>query len=166
MSFLTPVLMSQIGTVTSVVGSAVSAISGMQQASYQAAVAERNRQIMEQNARAEIEASQREQQDWGVSAKGQLGQLAAELAASGVRGGSAALRQTGAGLLARRDAERISEEGRTRANANYQAAADAAATAAQARSARRYALFSGLLNMADSYISGSTQTRLIKKMIK
>lgn len=166
MSFLTPILMSQISTVMSVVGSAVSAMSAMQQASYQAAVAQRNQQLMEQNARAEIENTQREQADWGVSAQGQLGQLAAELAASGVRGGSAAMRQSGAGLLARRDSERIGEEGRVRADANYQAAADQGAQAAQARRAGGFALFSGGLNMLSSYISGSTQTQRIRGLMQ
>jgi len=165
MSFLTPLLLSQISTGVAVAGTAISTIGGMQQASYQAAVAQRNQQIMEQNARAEIESSQREQAEWGVSAQGQLGQLAAELASTGTRGGTTALRQRGAGLLARRDAERIGEEGRVRADANYQGAADSASQARQAKRARGFSLLSGALGMADSYISGSTQTRRIQGLM-
>lgn len=165
MSFIAPVLLSQLSTVAAVAGSAISTISGMQQASYQAAVAQRNQQIMEQNARAEIENTQREQADWGVSASGQLGQLAAELASTGVRGGTNVARQRGAGLLARRDASRIAEEGKVRADAAYQAAADSASQAQQAKRAGVFTLFKGGLSTLDSYISGSTQTRRIRGLI-
>src|SRR5690606_3917943 len=134
----------------------------MQASQYQAAVAERNRLIFEQNARAEVEQAQREQADWGVAARGQLGELAAELAASGAVGGSAGLRYTGAGALARRDSQRIAEEGKVRADGQYQAAADAQSQAAQARSAGKFALFSGATSALSTYISGATQTRRIK----
>lgn len=160
-----PITLMTIGTIAGVGGAAVSGLAAFQQAQYQAAVAERNRITMEQNAREAIVQSQREQADWGISAREQLGNLAAEIAASGVTGGSGNMRLQGAGLLARRDNQRINEEGVQQANNYYQAAADAEGAAAQARAAGRFSIFQTGASMLNSYIGGSLQTQRVKRLI-
>lgn len=162
MSFLPfPTIFAALSTA----GAVVSGLSQIQAAQYQAAVAERNRKLFEENARQELMQSQQEQADWGVSAREQLGNLASELAASGVSGGSASARMRSANLLARRDNARINEEGVNRANAQYQAAADAQGQANMARSSRNFALFSTGLSALDSYIGGATQVRRMKGLV-
>lgn len=161
-----PFTLAGLAKVVGAAGSVVSALGNMQAANYQAAVAERNRILFEENARAEIEQSQREQADWSESARGQLGALAAEAAAGGgTRAGSPLLQQKGAEGLARRDATRIREEGVVRADVQFQAAADAGAQAQMARSQSQFALFGGGLGALDSYIGGATRIRRMKGLI-
>ena len=150
-----------VSKIASTAGAVVSAISGMQAASYQQAVAARNAQIAEENRTRAIEQSQVEQQDWGESARMQFGALMADLAASGVgtHGGTSSLLRTGTRGLIERDAERIRQEGDTRARAFGQQAADSRADASQARSARTFSMFGGALNVASTYISAATRNR-------
>jgi hypothetical protein len=154
-----PITLMTIGQVVSSVSALASGFAGMQASNYQAAVAARNSQIAEENARRAIEQTQREQADWGESARGQLGALAAAGAASGVlqTGGSGALALRGAHRLTQRDSERIGQEGRLQADNFYQQAADFTSDARMARRRGRSELFGGALGAAGTYISHATQ---------
>jgi hypothetical protein len=153
--------LATLATAASVAGSVVSTISQMQAASYQQAVAQRNQQIADENRQRAIEQSQIEQRDWGESAREQFGALMADLAASGVGtdGGSAALLRSGTRRLIGRDAERIREEGDSRARAFGQQSADFASSAQQAGRARTFNLFGGAIDATSTYISAATRNR-------
>lgn len=154
-----PISLATIGQVVGVASSIFGTISNMQAASYQAAVAERNQRLAEENARKAVEASQTEAQDWGESARQQLGNMVAELSSSGARmgTGSSLLQRRGAESLSRRDASRIREAGNVRSDAASQQAADFSAEATQSRNRAGFALFSGGLGALDSFVSGATR---------
>jgi hypothetical protein len=153
-------------TVGTIAGTALSAVSAIQQgqaasaaAKYQQQVALRNQQIQEQNARQVMENTQVQQMDWGDEARLQLGQLVGELAASGValEGGSAGLLRRGARRLAQRDAQRIQIEGNTAARGLRQQGADFGAQANFAGMEARSARTAGALGALSSFIGGATQ---------
>lgn len=154
MSF-SPALFGTISQVVGIASSVIGTIAQMQAAQYQAAVAERNRRTAEENAVRELERSQLEQQDWGQEARGQIASLMAQLSAGGMRGdlGSAALQRRDAHSLARRDAERIRQEGTTRATGFAQQAADFAGEAGMARRRAGFALFEGVAGGLSTYLS-------------
>lgn len=164
---MAPMTMMALGTVASVGSAIVGTMAQMQALEYQAAVAARNQQIAEENARRELERSQVEQQDWSEEARGQLGQLLAALSASGVAidAGSAALQRRGARGLAQRDASRIREEGVSRADRMYQQAADFGADARGARARAGFLPFTGALGALDSFVSGATRINRARGLI-
>lgn len=155
-----PISLATIGKVVGVASSIFGTVSSMQAASYQAAVAERNQRLAEENAARAVETSQLEAQDWGESARQQLGNMVAELSASGGRvgAGTSLLQRRAAESLSRRDAGRIREQGNTRADAFSQQAADFGAEAGQAKRRQGFALISGGLGALDSFVSGATRT--------
>lgn len=153
--------LAAVSTAVATASAAFGAISSMQAASYQQAVAQRNAQIAEENRTRAIEQSQVEQRDWGEDARMQYGALMADLAASGVgmQGGTSSLLRSGTRGLVNRDAERIREEGDNRARAFGQQGADFRAEASQAGRTRTFNMFEGVLNTASTYISGATRNR-------
>jgi hypothetical protein len=162
-----PMTLMKIAQGVSVAAGVVGTISNMQAAAYQQAVAQRNAQLMEENARRAIEQSQREQEDWGQAAREQLGRLMADLGASGVAmgAGSALRRREGAGELAQRDAMRIREEGVTTAENFRQQAADFKGEAKMARRRKSFALFEGVVGTMGSYLGHATQINRARGLI-
>lgn len=156
-----PITLMTIGRSVAAVSGIVGTIGNMQAASYQSAVAARNAQIADENARRAVEQSQLEQQDWGEEARGQIGQLVASMSASGGRidSGSSFLRRRGAQELAQRDAGRIREEGRVTADRFRQQQADFTSESQGARRRGRFSLFEGVLNVGSTYLSDSSRIR-------
>lgn len=180
MAFLAPVVaavgaasagtLATVGAGISVAGSALSTMQGMRQESYNAAVAMRNAQtsrdnsvLEKENALKENEAGQVEGMEWGTSAAEQIGQLiAARSASNTLMLGSNEQRVAGARKLAGRDQLRIRQEGYGRFRDRMTASRDLEAQAGQyeaeadaARSRRRQALFSGILNIGSSVVGGA-----------
>lgn len=154
-----PVTLMTIGRAVSAVSTVVGTIGSMNAASYQSAVAARNADIMERNATRAIEDAQREQQDYGEEARGQIGSLVASLSASGasLAGGSGSERIAGGRGLLRRDASRIREAGNLEAEGFQQAAQDARTESQMARQRSRFALFGGVLEGGSSFLSNTSR---------
>ena len=158
--------LAKIGAAVSAVGTVVGTMANMQAASYQAAVAARNAEIMEMNARREIDRAQVETQDYGEKAREQIGALIASQGASGIslQSGSPMLRQRSAERLAQRDAFRLRSDTELAAERMRQGAADARADAEMARSRRSFSLLSGIFDTGSTLIGGARQVQRIRGM--
>ena len=165
MSFA-PLTLATISQVVGVGSAIFGAVSQAQAANYQAAVAERNRVISEENARRAAETSQAEVADWGESARAQMGNMLAELAATGGRigAGTSALQRRAASNLAARDAQRLREQGNVRIDAFSQQASDFAADAGMARQRGAFSLVGGAINAFDSFVTGSARRNDLKRI--
>lgn len=159
-------LLTKIATGISAAGSVISMIGNMQAASYQAAVAQRNAQIMEENARRELDRAQVEVQDQAEAARFQIGQVIAAQGASGIslNTGSALRRRDDLTQLASRDALRTRQDAELRAENMRQGAADFRAEAGQARSRRTFSIFSGVADVGSTLIGGATQLNRLRSM--
>ena len=158
--------LAKIGAAVSAVGTVVGTMANMQAASYQAAVAARNAEIMEMNARREIDRAQVETQDYGEKAREQIGALIASQGASGIslQSGSPLLRQRSAERLAQRDAFRLRSDTELAAERMRQGAADSRADAEMARSRRSFSLLSGIFDTGSTLIGGARQVQRIRGM--
>jgi len=171
MGFLAPIAgpLQILGTVLGAAGTVYSGIAAMQAANYQAAVAEMNAKIAEDNARRAVFASQVAAQDQDRQTAAALGELLAQQGASGidVGTGSQLLAQRGTRELGRLDSLRIRQEGDIQ---RYNFQTDAVNARAQAQLSRmegRSALIGGILGGARSLlgaasgISDRTRARII-----
>lgn len=141
---------------TTLVGGAVQTIGAIQQSKYQAAVANMNARIEEQNAQRAVERAGIEAQNQDRINAGILGEQISEQSGSGLsaRSGSFALGRKSARELARLDTLNVAQQGfldafnaRTRA-ANFRAEASAA------KASGRNALISGAIDTVGSLASG------------
>jgi hypothetical protein len=154
-----PVSLAIMSTVASAGGAVFSTIAQRNAASYEQKVAQRNAVIAEDNARRAVMESQEEQQDWSRAAREQIGQMVAEMGASGVAVDS------GTNLLVRRatqedvvrDAQRIRTEGKTRGDAFRTRGSDFQAQASAAGARKSNTTISGAFDLGSSLISGATR---------
>jgi hypothetical protein len=162
-----PISLLTIGTVVSTAGAAFGTMANMQAASYQSQVAAENARRAEESARREVQRSQIEQVDYAQDARSQIGSLVAALSASGfdIGSGTPALQQRALRRTAQRDAERIREEGVTRAGALRDQRADFEADSSMARRRRGFSLFSGFADATSSFIGGATQINRARGLI-
>lgn len=146
-------------TITSVAGTALSAIGAMQQAKMQEQVAKNEAFKQEQNRLKAIEESRISAQDADQQAAAELGALIANAGASGIDlgSGSKALAVRSQEKLAARDRARIIHAGEIDATNYENNRRSALAEASGARSAGRFAMLGGALDIGSSLISGATQ---------
>lgn len=153
-----PVTLAIVGSVVAGAGAVQGMIAARNQAAYEQKLAQRNALIAEDNARTAIIDSQEEQQDWSRSARDQIGQMVAEMGASGVS------LDTGTNLLRRqstqqdvvRDAQRIRQEGNVRADAYRNQKSNFIGEASAASARKRNATVEGALNIGSTLIGGAT----------
>lgn len=132
-----------------------------QSASYQAAVAEMNAEIANENAKRALERSQVEQQDQDAITLAMLGEQQAGQAASGLAFGSRSFRlqRKSAQELGRKDALNIRQAGEIEAY-NYRTdAANYQAQAGIAKASGVNSLLGSFLYGAGSLVSGATKVR-------
>lgn len=163
-----PVSLALIGTVVAGAGAVQQMVATRNMASYEQKLAERNQLIQEDNARSAVLESQIEQQDWSRSAREQIGQMVAEMGASGlsVNSGSNLLRRVGTQEAVERDAQRIREDGNNRADQFRQRASDSGAEASLAGARKRNATTAGIINIGSTLIGGATQVNRAKGLIE
>lgn len=153
-----PISLLTIGKFIGVAATGASAIGNLQASQYNAAVAERNAVLMDQNAKRLAEKAQQDVQDLGEQQAAEKGQMLAEMGASGfdIASGSTALQRAALDRLARRDAQRTAVEGGNDVRQAQQSAADYRSSALQQKKAGKMQLFGDLAGGFDSYISSST----------
>lgn len=172
MSFIAPAIASikaagTLGTL-SAIGTGLSALGTIQQASaasasanYQATVAQRNALLAEENAKKAVENSRREGQDYGEAARGEIAEMEARLAASGLslNTGSTFLRARALRQQSLRDQGRIAESGTNRAAAFRQESNDQQVAAAGARAEAKTAKTAGVFSLASTLIGGAKSVK-------
>lgn len=148
-----------ISTGLSIAGSIAGVATSLNQASYQAGVARNNEKIAKDNAALSIVNAQKENQQRGLAAAAEMGDLLSSQASSGLSlgSGSYALARKSQALLAQKDSSIVAEEGSSRATNYLQSAGDAAADAAGAKASAGFSLFSGALGIGTSAISGAAK---------
>lgn len=153
MSFVAPAL-----PYISAIGSALGAYGGYQAAQYQSAVAAANAQAAQNNAARERYAADQDMLDKDSDARRTIGELVAQMSASGLAAGQGTmlLRRTGLQALADRDRERLAQKRDINFENRMQEAAAFKAQAKAASSSARMSLIGGLLSVPASYLSGSS----------
>lgn len=142
----------------------VSGISSIQSANYQAAVAARNAQIMEENAARNSAAAQQDMADNDRAAAAEIATLEAAMSASGLQGnsGSMMLRRRGLTDLADRDRERLAVKRDTETQNAMQEAAGLRAEAAANKSAAKWGWLTTALGATSSYLSSARELEAYK----
>lgn len=132
-----------------------------QAASYQAAIADMNQEIANENAVRALERSQIEQQDQDSITLAMLGEQEAQQAASGLAFGSRSFRLTrkSAQELGRKDALNIRQAGELEAYDYKTQAANFGAAAEANKASATNSLLGGFLGGTASLISGATKIR-------
>lgn len=144
---------------TTVAGGVVSTIGAQRQAKFQAAVAQNNAMIEEQNARRAIERAGIEAQEQDRINAGILGEQISEQSGSGLsaRGGSFALGRKSARELARLDTLNVAQQGFLDAFNARTRAEGFRSEASAAKAAGRNALISGAIGTVGSLAGGLAQ---------
>lgn len=160
MSFLAP-----LAPYLMAAGTAVSGISQMQNASYQAAVATRNATILEETAKRETFAANQDIAENDAGARAQIAELMAQMNASGIDANSGSLMQRRAGLeqAAARDRERLQLKRDNQLEGTLTQAAGQRGEASAAKSAKGIGLLTTLLNVPTSFLSGSSMVNEYNK---
>lgn len=143
--------------ILSAIGSVISGIAAMSQASYQAAIAKANAKQARLNAQLAFDVAGEEAQDIGTENLGVMGELLAGQGASGIGIGSpsAARSRTWLGAVAYKDQIRRVEEG-NRQGANYQTQANVFDAEASAhKTAGMFGLIGGIINAGSSLVGSS-----------
>lgn len=166
MAFLAAIpLSTMISSAVAIAGTAVSTLSAMASANYQAKVAEYNAKIAEGNATRATERSRIEAQDNDMATLGLLGEQEAAQTSSGIslRSKSAVLTRRAARQLGRRDTLNITQAGDVEAY-NYRVeAAGQRADAKMARNSAAGSMLGGFLSMGGSLIGNSKSTSSASK---
>jgi hypothetical protein len=141
----------------SIVGTIVSTSAQVNAANYQAQVADRNAQIMQENANRAIFRSQQEQLDQDRKAAYAYGALTASQSASGLSLGGASfmLSRKNARQLGRIDALNVRQAGQLEAYNYLTQSEDSAKAAGFARDQANSSLLAGFLEGAGSLIGGA-----------
>ncbi len=149
---------SILGSLLSVAGTGYSGIAGMQQAQYQAEIAEMNAEIERNNADRVRDAAQIEQQQADIDTAGLLGQQFAAQSASGIDVGSRSHlgARKAARALGRRDALNIRHAAEVEATDRLNQASAFDASASAHRSAGRSAIVSSFIGGAGSLIGSAS----------
>jgi hypothetical protein len=140
------------------IGSIVSGIAAFSQAQYQAAVAKANEKQAKLNAELSMNIAQKDAEDLGTQAKGQMGELVAAQGASGISlsSPSAVRGRKWMSAVGYQDQTRRTEQGQ-REFANYRTQANVyAAEAKAAKMSGMFSLIGGFINAAGSMV-GSAQ---------
>lgn len=153
--------LAAVGLGLGFVSSVFQGISGYQAASYQAAIAEMNQNIANENAKRAVQRSQVEQQDQDATSLALLGEQEATQAASGLTLGSGSFRlaRRSAQELARKDALNIRQAGELEAYDYKTQAANFGMQSQLASSQATGSLLGGFLGGASSLISGAAKIR-------
>jgi hypothetical protein len=149
-----------LATGLSIVGTVASLSAANSQANYTASVASRNAVIAERNAVEATENAQRENRQRGAMASGEIGNLLANQAASGLNlgSGSYALARKSQAALAANDSE-ITTETATRQARNFrEQGAGFKSEAAQSLASKKYNRLSAGLQIGTSLVSGAAKT--------
>lgn len=146
--------------ILSAIGSIVSGIAAMSQASYQAAIAKANEQQARLNAQHAKEIGDRDAEDIGTENRGLLGEQLAGQAASGLQVGSpSAVRARGWLSRVSYDEQVRRVEAANREYANYQTQGNVfAAEAKMHKSAGAFAMIGGILNAGASLVGAGRAT--------
>lgn len=141
--------MAVIGALSSI----VSGVMGMMQASYQAAVANRNAKVAEMNADHSLQVAQIKAEDQDMQARALKGEQLTQQAASGVTlsGDSQVLTRASATRLGRRDALNIIDDGNLEAYNYREQAANFRMQAQAAQLSGMSSLVGGFLGAAGSF---------------
>lgn len=150
-----------LGVAVSAASAVFQGISGYQQASYQAKVAEMNQEIANDNAKRALERVQVEQQDQDAITLAMLGEQEAQQAASGLSFGSGSFRlaRKSAQELGRKDALNIRQAGELEAHDYRTQAANFGAQAGLAKASATNSLLGGFLGGVTSLVSGASKVR-------
>lgn len=153
MAFMAPVL-PWLAAGSAVVGG----ISQMQSAQYQAAVAQNNANILEENAARERAAAAEDMQSKDMDARAQVAALMADMDASGLSAdsGSFLRRRSGAQWLAGRDRERLERKADTSVRNTKQEAASYRAEAKALKKGGFLSFLTTAFNAGSSYLSGAS----------
>lgn len=143
------------------VSSAFQGFTAYQSASYQAAIAELNQSIANDNAQRALERVQIEQQDQDAITLAMLGEQEAAQASSGLAFGSRSFRlaRKSAQELGRKDALNIRQAGEIEAYNYRTQAANFGAQAQFAKASGVNSLLGGFLGGIGSLVSGATKVR-------
>lgn len=139
-------------------GTAVSAYSEYQAAKYQAAVAENNANLMQQNMTNENFAAAQDMMDRDLAARSEMAAAIAEMGASGLSAdsGSMLLRRRSLSELADRDRERLGLKRETQLENNRMQVGALRSEAKQIRRMAKMGLITAPLKIATSYLSGAS----------
>lgn len=150
--------LSSVSTLLGVASSIAGFASNQSMANYQAGIATRNAQVMEENARQERMAGQIDQQEQDLEAAAIMAREKQQQGASGFETSSTGFNRRNAMLriLARRDASRIRDDADRRATSMENDAQGERETAANYKRAGKNALFAGLLNIGGDLLGGAT----------
>lgn len=154
-------VLSGIGTAVSVVGSVLGGVAANQAGQYQAAVAENNAAIAEQNMESASTAAQQQQLQSDNEIAAFIGSQEAQQSASGLSttGRSQLLTRRSAARIGRLDAQNIRRQGEAEARNFAQQAADFRGEAGQAKRAGQFGLVKGILGAGSSLIGAASPTR-------
>lgn len=152
-----------IATAVSVASGIVGTISAVQQANFNQKLAARNATIAEDNARRSIYEGQLKAQQADLDASQEMGQLLARQSVSGLTGKTYALQRKSLRELASRDRGTIRFEAESLAQRYRQQGQDFQIEAAGERSAKSFAILSGLGDVGSSLISGAAKYSALKQ---
>lgn len=146
-----------IGAVVGGVGGVVQATSSASASRFQAKVAQNNAIIAKNNSDRVLQETAINTRDQDTAAAGELGDLLANMGASGFAQGtgSQALRRSTGEILAGRDRTYSAAAGRSQSDAYLQQSQDFKTESNGHKSAARNAMLSGFLDVASSAISGA-----------
>lgn len=157
-----PLTLTIIGTAVSAATSVFQGIQGMNQARYQAKVAEINQEIAQENAKRAQDRAQLEAQEQDALSLAMLGEQEAVMGASGLGGRSFRLTRKAGRELARKDALNIRHAGELEAyNFNTQAM-NFEAEANSQRSQATSSLVGGVLGAGSSLVGGATKVSRLR----
>lgn len=140
-------------------GSALlSGFTQMQQASYQAAVANSNADLMAQQAQRETFAANQDIADQDADARAQVAALVSQMSASGINANSGSMlaRSVSAESLAVRDRERLALKRDVQLENTKRQESTFRAEARASRRAGRLGLLGSFLSVPASYLSGAS----------
>ena len=149
--------MQAVGLAVSMIGTGVGAMASFQQSQYQAAVAKANAQVAKNNAEQARQRGNEDIQDMGEEQAGLLGEQMSRAAGSGLDISSPSIIQSRARArdIGVEDARRRITASR-QLGANYDTQANVEKSNASAyKSAGTFALISGGLEMATTFIGGA-----------
>jgi hypothetical protein len=144
---------------------AVSGISQYQNSQYQASVATNNANLLAQQAERETFAANQDIADNDSSARAQMGEMIAQMDASGINSnsGSMLLKRAGMSSLATRDRDRLSLKRDVSLENTKRQEASSRAEAKATRRAGKLGLLSTVLGVGTSFLSGASMVNEYNK---
>jgi hypothetical protein len=145
-------------TALKTIGTGLGIVGQIASLNYQSAVASRQEAMFKQEADLARQNAAVEQQDAALEAKAEIDAVEARNASSGLLLNSTSFQRQrkAAQMLARRDALRIQQEGDRRALSLNERAFEARATAKSAKTAKLFAIGSGIADLSGDMISSAS----------